>query len=125
MEQPVETLERMEAHLSRLIATTQAQDTRLPRRNSCSLKLRTLASLDLHRLHLEHEVVVRVLLRELALELPPRAEAGGQRPADLSIGSVYASAVSVFSGSTRRRTPPCRMPRTPSSMPRSARRRPP
>ena len=29
MEQPVETLERMEAHLSRLIATTQAQITRL------------------------------------------------------------------------------------------------
>ena len=29
MEQPVEQLERMEAHLSRLIATTQAQITRL------------------------------------------------------------------------------------------------
>ena len=29
MEQPVEQLERMEAHLGRLIATTQAQITRL------------------------------------------------------------------------------------------------
>ena len=29
MEQPVEQLERMEAHLTRLIATTQAQITRL------------------------------------------------------------------------------------------------